>query len=86
MLRVISGDESWVCGYDSETKQQSLQWKSPGSTRLKKARQSYSTTKSMLIVFFNIRGNVYHEFAPKGQTVNAEFYCSVLRSLREDIQ
>jgi len=63
MLRVITGDESWVYGYDPETKQQSLQWKSPGSPRPKKARKSRSTTKSMLIVFFNIRGIVHHEFA-----------------------
>ena len=50
MSRVITGDESWVYGYDPETKQQSLQWKSPGSPRPKKARQSRSATKSMLIV------------------------------------
>jgi len=66
MLRVITGDESWVYGYDPETKQSS-QWKSPGSPRPKKARQSHSTTKSMLIVFFDIRGIVHHEFAPKAR-------------------
>jgi len=31
MSRVISGDESLAYGYDAETKQQSSQWKSPGS-------------------------------------------------------
>jgi len=86
MSRVITGDESWVYGYDPETKQQSSQWKSPGSPRPKKARQSRSATNSMLIVFFDIRGIVRHEFVPEGQTVNAEFYCSVLRRLREDIR
>jgi len=40
----------------------------------------------MLIVFFDIRGMVHHEFVPKGQIVNAEFYCNVLRRLREDIR
>jgi len=29
LSRVITGDESWVYGYDPETKQQSSQWKSP---------------------------------------------------------
>jgi histone-lysine N-methyltransferase SETMAR len=86
MSRVITGDESWVYGYDPETKQQSSQWKNPGSPRPKKARQRRSATKSMLIVFFDIRGIVHHEFVPKGQTVNAEFYCNVLRCLREDIR
>jgi histone-lysine N-methyltransferase SETMAR len=54
MSRVIIGDESWVYGYDPETKQQSSQWKSPGFPRPKKARQSHSLTKSMLIEFFDI--------------------------------
>jgi histone-lysine N-methyltransferase SETMAR len=40
----------------------------------------------MLIVFFKIRGIVHVEFAPKDQIVNAEFYCTVLRCLREDIR
>jgi hypothetical protein len=85
MLRVITGDESWVYGYDLKTKQQSSQWKSPESPRTKKARQSRSVTKSTL-VFFDIRGIVHHEFVPEGQTMNAEFYCNVLRRLREYIR
>ncbi|GFT41707.1 HTH_48 domain-containing protein [Nephila pilipes] len=36
---VISGDESWVYGYDPETKRQSSQWKHPDYPRPKKARQ-----------------------------------------------
>ena len=86
MSRFIIGNESWDYGYDPETKQQTSQWKSIGSPRPKKARQSRSATKSMLILFFDIRGIVQHEFAPEGQTVNAGFYCSVLRRLREVIR
>ena len=48
--------------------------------------ESRSATKSMLIVFFDIRGIVHHEFAPEGQTVNTGFYRNVLRRLREDIR
>jgi histone-lysine N-methyltransferase SETMAR len=40
----------------------------------------------MLIMFFDIRGMVHLELAPEGRTVNAEFYCNVLRRLREGIQ
>jgi hypothetical protein len=39
LSKVVTGDESWVYGYDPETKQQSSQWKSPSSPRPKKARQ-----------------------------------------------
>jgi len=86
MSRFIIEDESWVCGYDPETKHQSSQWKSPGFPRPKKARQSRSANKSMLIEFFDIRGIVHHEFVPEGQTVNAEFYCNVLRRSWENIR
>jgi hypothetical protein len=82
MSRVITVDESWVYGYDPETKQQFSLWKSPGSPRPKEARQSRSAIKSMLVVFFDNRGIVHHEFVPEGQTVNAEFYCNVLRRLK----
>jgi len=48
-------DESWVYGYDPETKAQSSQWKSPESPRPKKARQSRSNVKVMLTVFSNMK-------------------------------
>jgi hypothetical protein len=48
---IITGDETWVYGYDPETKQQSSQWKLPNSPRPKKAGQVRSNVKSMLIVF-----------------------------------
>jgi AraC-like DNA-binding protein len=35
---VITGDETWVYGYDMETKVQSLQWKHSSSPRPKKAQ------------------------------------------------
>ena len=48
---VITGDETWVYGYDPETRVQSYHWKSPSSPRAKKARQSRSNIKVMMIVF-----------------------------------
>jgi hypothetical protein len=71
---IITGDETWVYGYDPETKQQSLQWKLPNSSGSKKARQVRSNVKSMLI-FFDIQGTVHKEFVPPGQTVNGKFCC-----------
>jgi len=51
---VITGDESWVYGYDPETKAQSSQWKHPSSPRPKKARQVCSNVKVLLTVFFQL--------------------------------
>jgi hypothetical protein len=51
ICRIITGDKSWIYGYDPETKQQSSQWKSLQSPRAQKAQKVWSWTKSMLIVF-----------------------------------
>ena len=66
LKKVITRDESWVYGYDPETKQKSSQWKCPEEPRLKKARQSRSHVNSMLIIFFDCEGVVHYEFAPRG--------------------
>jgi hypothetical protein len=58
------GDERWIYGYDPETKKLFLQWKSPQSLtlRVKKSWQVWSSTKRMLIVFFDMKGIVHSEF------------------------
>ena len=40
--RIITTDETWLFYYDSETKQQSSQWKSNDSPPPRKARMSRS--------------------------------------------
>jgi len=82
MGQIITDDETWVYGYDPETKRQSSQWKSADSQRPKKARQVRSKVKVMLIVFFVMEGIVHYEYVPQGQTVNQQFYLQVLKRLR----
>ena len=79
---VITGDESWIYGYDPETKQMSSQWKTASSPWLKKAQQVKSNVKTMLIAFFDIDGLIHHEYIPRGQTVNKALYKTVLQCLR----
>jgi hypothetical protein len=83
--RIIMGDESWIYSYDLEPKQQSSQWKSPQSPRVKKARQVWGATKSMLIALFDVNRIVHQEFVPPYTTVNSDFYCDFLRHLRENV-
>ena len=40
LMNIITGDKTWVYGYDVETKMQSSQWIEKGSPRPKKARMS----------------------------------------------
>jgi len=85
LLNVITGDESIVYAYDRETKLQSSQWKSPGSPRPKKAHMQKSKLTTMLIRFFDQEAIVHREFVPPGMRFNADFYCDVLRRLRENV-
>ena len=55
LKNVITGDETWVYGYGVETKVQSLQWMEKLSPRPKKARQSLSNVKVMLVVLFDCK-------------------------------
>ena len=75
------GDETSVNGYDPETRVHSSQSKSPSSPRAKKARLSRSNIK-VIIVFFDIDGNLRSEFVPRNTMVNSEYYKGLLERLR----
>ena len=66
LKNIITGDETWVYGYDVETKIQSSQWMGKGSHRPKKARMSRSEVKVMVVVFFDWKGIIHHTFVPRG--------------------
>ena len=83
MARVITGEESWFFQYDPQTKRQSLEWRSKGSPRPKKARMSKSKLKCMLVCFFYSMGFVHKECVPAGQTVNQYYYKDFLDRLRK---
>ena len=84
--RVITGDKTWIFEYDPETKCQSCQWKSVMLPKPKKARQSKSKVKVMLITFLNVRGIIHSEFLPQGQTINQQVYKEVLRLLLRSVR
>ena len=80
---LVTCDESWIYCYDPETKRQSSQWKHAGSHRPKKARQTKSIHKRLMIHFFNSTDMIYMHWVPTGQTVNKEYYVEVLREYRK---
>ena len=80
---LVTCNESWIYYYEPETKRQSSQWKHAGSPRPKKARQSKSTHKLLMIPFFDSTGMIYMHWVPTGQTVNKEYYVEVLREFRK---
>ena len=84
--KIMTGDESWLYGYDIEIKAKSFQSKRPEEPRPKKAHQVRSNVKDLLPIFFHCNGVVHHEFLPQGRTVNKEYYLEVRRRLRKAIR
>jgi len=86
LKNIITGDETCVYGYDVETKMQSSQWMGKGSPRPKKAWMSRSEIKVLLVVFFDWKDIVHHEFVPCGQMVDKQLYQEVLVRLRDAVR
>jgi len=66
---IVTGDVTWVYGYDVETKAQSSQWVGQSSPRPKKARMSRSNMKVMLLVFFDWQGIIPSTWSDSKQGV-----------------
>jgi hypothetical protein len=76
----------WIYDYDAEAKQQSSQWKSPQLPRAKKAQQVRVQQRACSFFIFDVKGIVHREFALPNTIVNSDFYCDVLRYLKENVR
>jgi len=81
LSRLVTMDETWLYRYDPETKQQSVEWQHSGSPHPKKFRMQKSTGKVLALIFWDQDGIVLIGYLPKGQTINAEYYLSLLVQL-----
>jgi hypothetical protein len=78
---IVTGDETWVHHHSPETKRASMEWKHPGSPRLKKFNMVKSADKVMAKVFWDSKGVLLVDFMEKGTTINAASYCATLEWL-----
>jgi histone-lysine N-methyltransferase SETMAR len=79
--RIITGDESWICGYNPETNRQSSQWKSPQSPRAKKGAVVPEFNKEHAHCFFFRRERDCSPWIWSSWN-----YCEVLRCLSENVR
>ena len=86
LARFVTMVETWVHYFDPETRQQSMEWKHPGSPTPKKARRSTSAGKVMASVFWDSEGILMIDYLEKGETLTSEYYSSLLVKLREEIR
>ena len=84
LSRLVIMDETWLYHYDPETKQQSIEWRHSGSPRPKKFReQKYVGIVLASIFFLDLDGILLFDYLPKGQTINEEYYTSLLAQLKD---
>jgi len=80
---LVTTDETWLYHYDPETKQQSMEWRHSGSPRPQKFRVQKSAGKVLALIFWDQDGILLIDYLPKGQTINAEYYSSLLVQLND---
>jgi len=83
LSRQVTMDETWLYHYDPETKQLSVEWRHRGSPRPKKFRVQKSAGKVLASIFWDQDGILLIDYLPKGQTINAEYYSSLLVQLKD---
>jgi len=83
LSHLVTMDETWLYHYDSETKQQPMEWRHSGSPRPKKFREQKSAVKVLASIFWCQEGILRIDCLPKGQTINAEYYSSLLVQLKD---
>jgi len=84
--RVVTCYETWCFQYDPERKRQSMQWKTQNSPRPKKTLMSRSQVKTMLVCFFDHKGDGSLRIHSQGQTVNQQCYLEMPTRLRVSVR
>jgi len=83
LSRLVTMDETWLYHYDPETKQQSMEWRHSGSPSPKKIRVQKSAGKVLASIFWDQDSILLINYLPKGQTIKAEYYSSLLVQLKD---
>jgi len=83
LSRLVTIDETWLYQYDTETKQQSMEWRHSGSSPPPKKRVQKSAGKFLASIFWYQDGILLIDYLPKGQINNAEYYSSLMVQLKD---
>jgi len=66
LSRFVTMGETWLCHYDPETKQPSMEWRHSGSPRPKNFRVQKSAGKVLASIFWGSRQHPPHRLSSKG--------------------
>ena len=83
LSQLVTMDETCIYHYDPETKQQSMEWRHSSSPHPKKFRVQKSAGKFFASIFWDQDGILLINYLPKGQTINAQYYSSLLVQVKD---
>ena len=78
---MVTMDEIWLYHHDPETKRQSMEWRHGGSPCPKIFRVQKSAGK-VASIFLDQDRILLIVYLPKGQTIKAEYYSSLLVQMK----
>jgi hypothetical protein len=81
--RIVTADETWVHHYEPQSKTQSMAWKRPSSLVAKKLKVNHQPVRLSFRFLGDMQGAILVHFTPKGETVNSQNYCDLLRTKLE---
>jgi len=79
-------DETWLYRCDPETKQQSMEWWHSSSPHPKKFQVQKFAGKVLVSIFWDQDGILLIDYLPSGQTINVEYYSSLLLQLKDILE
>jgi len=79
----VTTDKTWLYHYDLETQQQSMEWRHSGSSCPKKFQVQKPAGKVLASIFWDQDGIHLIDYLPKSQTINMEYYSSMLVQIKD---
>jgi hypothetical protein len=83
LSQLVTMEETWLYHHAPETNQQTMEWRHSVSPRPKKSLVQKSTGNFSPRFFWDQDGILLIDYLPKGLTINAEYYSSLLVQLKD---
>jgi len=83
LSRFVTMDKTWLYHYDLETKQQSMERWHSSSLHPKKFLVLKPVGKILALNFWDQDGILLTDYPPQGQTINVEYYSSLLVQMKD---
>ena len=80
LWKIVTGDEKWIYFDNPANKKQ---WLSPGQSPIPTHKPNIHRQKTMICVWWDLKGILYYDLFHHKQTVNAQLYSHQLRNLNE---